>query len=74
MEVLRTAPPPSQRRQAVDGLAISHRLRIDAGHADPDLMANARAQGHLWVIDTGHDLMITEPRAVTAALLEVATN
>ena len=34
---------------------------------DPDLMANARAQGHRWVIDTGHDLMITEPRAVTAA-------
>ena len=28
--------------------------------------------GRLWDIDTGHDLMITEPEAVTQALLEVA--
>jgi pimeloyl-ACP methyl ester carboxylesterase len=37
-----------------------------------ELMATARTQGRLWDIDTGHDLMITEPRAVTDALLEVA--
>jgi pimeloyl-ACP methyl ester carboxylesterase len=36
------------------------------------LMEKARAEGRLWEIDTGHDLMITEPRAVTDALLEVA--
>jgi len=36
------------------------------------LMANARAEGRLWDIDTGHDLMITEPEATAAALLEVA--
>ena len=39
---------------------------------DPDLMEKARAAGRLWDIDTGHDLMITEPRAVADALLQVA--
>jgi pimeloyl-ACP methyl ester carboxylesterase len=39
---------------------------------DPELMAEARAAGRLWDIDTGHDLMITEPQAVTDALLEIA--
>jgi pimeloyl-ACP methyl ester carboxylesterase len=39
---------------------------------DPELMAQARAAGRLWDIDTGHDLMITEPRAVADALLQVA--
>ncbi len=41
---------------------------------DPDLMAKARAAGRLWDIDTGHDLMITEPQAVADALLEIATH
>ena len=40
---------------------------------DPELMEQARADGRLWTIDTGHDLMITEPQAVADALLEVAT-
>ena len=35
---------------------------------DPDLMAKARAEGRLWDIDTGHDLMITEPAWVADAL------
>jgi pimeloyl-ACP methyl ester carboxylesterase len=39
---------------------------------DPQLMADARDRGRLWDIDTGHDLMITEPVAVTEALLEIA--
>lgn len=39
---------------------------------DPDLIARARAQGRLWDIDTGHDLMITEPEATAAALGRVA--
>jgi pimeloyl-ACP methyl ester carboxylesterase len=38
---------------------------------DPELMAKARANGRLWSIDTGHDLMITEPQAVADALVEV---
>jgi pimeloyl-ACP methyl ester carboxylesterase len=40
---------------------------------DPELMGKARAEGRLWAIDTGHDLMITEPRAVADALLKIAT-
>jgi pimeloyl-ACP methyl ester carboxylesterase len=40
---------------------------------DPELVAAARAEGRLWDIDTGHDLMITEPEATASALLEVAT-
>jgi hypothetical protein len=39
---------------------------------DPELIATARSEGRLWDIDTGHDLMITEPQAVTDALLEIA--
>jgi pimeloyl-ACP methyl ester carboxylesterase len=39
---------------------------------DPELMGKARAAGRLWDIDTGHDLMITEARAVADALLEIA--
>jgi len=41
---------------------------------DPDLMARARAAGRLWEIDTGHDLMITEPQAVTDALLQIGAS
>jgi pimeloyl-ACP methyl ester carboxylesterase len=41
---------------------------------DPQLMATARAEGRLWDIDTGHDLMLTEPEAVTDALLKVAAS
>jgi pimeloyl-ACP methyl ester carboxylesterase len=41
---------------------------------DPELMDKARADGRLWDIDTGHDLMITEPEAVTDALLQVAAS
>jgi pimeloyl-ACP methyl ester carboxylesterase len=39
---------------------------------DTVLMARARAEGRLWDIDTGHDLMITEPEKVAHALLQVA--
>ena len=39
---------------------------------DRALMARARAEGRLWDIDTGHDLMITEPERVADALLQVA--
>ncbi|HSA48620.1 MAG TPA: alpha/beta hydrolase [Yinghuangia sp.] len=38
---------------------------------DPAQVARARGEGRLWDIDTGHDLMITEPKAVTDALIEV---
>ena len=39
---------------------------------DRELMERARTAGRLWSIDTGHDLMITEPKAVADALTEVA--
>ena len=39
---------------------------------DPEMIAKARAEGRFWEIDTGHDLMITEPQWVADALLEVA--
>ncbi len=39
---------------------------------DPARIAPARDAGRLWDIDTGHDLMITEPRAVAELLLRVA--
>jgi pimeloyl-ACP methyl ester carboxylesterase len=38
---------------------------------DRELIARARAAGRLWEIDTGHDLMLTEPRAVADALLQI---
>ena len=41
---------------------------------DPARMEPARAAGRLWDIDTGHDLMITEPAWVADALLEVAAS
>jgi pimeloyl-ACP methyl ester carboxylesterase len=40
---------------------------------DRDQMAAARAEGRLWDIDTGHDLMITEPERVAAVLGEIAS-
>ena len=39
---------------------------------DPSLIAAARAAGRLWHIDTGHDLMITEPAFVAKALIDIA--
>jgi pimeloyl-ACP methyl ester carboxylesterase len=39
---------------------------------DAETMDKARADGRLWEIDTGHDLMITEPHAVADALVQVA--
>ncbi|HUE09086.1 MAG TPA: alpha/beta hydrolase [Acidimicrobiales bacterium] len=41
---------------------------------DRDQMARAKAEGRLWDIDTGHDLMITEPEKTADALLQVAAS
>jgi pimeloyl-ACP methyl ester carboxylesterase len=41
---------------------------------DRDQMASAKAEGRLWDIDTGHDLMITEPEKTAEALLQVAAS
>jgi len=39
---------------------------------DTTMIDEARTQDRLWTIDTGHDLMITEPAFVADALLEIA--
>lgn len=41
---------------------------------DPEIIAAAKAAGRFWEIDTGHDLMITEPDFVAKALTEVAAS
>jgi pimeloyl-ACP methyl ester carboxylesterase len=41
---------------------------------EKSLMDRARAEGRLWEIDTGHDLMITEPARTADALLQVAAS
>jgi pimeloyl-ACP methyl ester carboxylesterase len=41
---------------------------------DREQMRAARDAGRLWDIDTGHDLMITEPEAVASVLLEIASS
>jgi hypothetical protein len=38
---------------------------------DREMIRLAREEGRLWEIDTGHDLMITEPQAVADALQEI---
>ena len=63
----------TERGRALGDPAVPHRVHVDARHPRTrELMAQARAAGRLWDIDTGHDLMITEPEAVADALLEVA--
>jgi pimeloyl-ACP methyl ester carboxylesterase len=41
---------------------------------DAEKMDKARSDGRLWDIDTGHDLMITEPQTVADALVQVAAD
>lgn len=36
-------------------------------------MGRAQSEGRLWDIDTGHDLMLTEPERTAEALAQVAT-
>lgn len=39
---------------------------------DEAFVAAKRAEGRFWVVDTGHDLMITEPQIVADLLTEIA--
>jgi pimeloyl-ACP methyl ester carboxylesterase len=41
---------------------------------DREMIAEARQLGRLWDIDTGHDLMVTEPAFVADALVQVAAD
>jgi hypothetical protein len=38
----------------------------------PELVDRARAEHRFWDIDTGHDLMLTEPEWVAETLVQVA--
>ncbi|MCX5562424.1 alpha/beta fold hydrolase [Streptomyces sp. NBC_00038] len=42
-------------------------------YRDPERMKLAQEAGRVWDIDTGHDLMITEPRRVADLLLRLAS-
>ena len=39
----------------------------------PERLVRSMAADRVWEIDTGHDLMITEPQAVADMLLRLAT-
>ena len=69
VEVLRTTVETYERSGTARHPAVPHRVHADAGNTRPGVDGQARAAGRLWDIDTGHDLMITEPAAVAAALL-----
>jgi hypothetical protein len=59
--------------KALSAIPRYHILRASAPAArDLDRTAKARAEGRIWVIDSGHDLMITEPEAVTEVLVDIA--
>ena len=60
------------QRAPVDGVVCDVVCTSPLATRDPALLERARAEGRLWDIDTGHDLMITEPEKVTRALVQVA--
>lgn len=45
---------------------------VDRGVHPEELLTGARAEGRLWEIDGGHDLMITAPAAVAHSLVQIA--
>ena len=54
--------------------AIPHRVHVDTWPTrDVARRMKALVGRRLWDIDTGHDLMITEPDAVAELLLRVAS-
>jgi alpha-beta hydrolase superfamily lysophospholipase len=48
------------------------RILRAAGHEVYTPTVTGLSERSLWEIDTGHDLMITEPQAVADALIQVA--
>jgi len=73
LEMLRATARAHERGGDAADPALPHRLHLDVGQRGPELLAKARAEGRLWDIDTGHDLLITEPEAVADRLLRVAS-
>ncbi|MEU4898807.1 alpha/beta fold hydrolase [Streptomyces sp. NPDC044780] len=59
--------------EAIPQYRIVTTTSLGAGMHDQDLIAKARAEGRFWEIDSGHDLMISEPEAVAGLLTEIAS-
>jgi len=43
-----------------------------ASNADPTTMEEARREGRLWMLDTHHEAMISEPEVLAGVLLDIA--
>ena len=71
VEVLR-ADSALRNEAAIDEIPQTHIVCSSTlpGRDVPTL--EKRSDGRLWEIDTGHDLMITEPDAVARLLLRLA--
>ena len=52
--------------------AVPHLCTRNIVTTDPAPIEGACARQRLWVIDSGHDLMITAPQEVADALFEIA--
>ena len=71
--VLRAEARAHERGRAVGDPAVPHRVHLDLADPRPGADGRGRAPtGRFWEIDTGHDLMITEPEFVADALVQVA--
>jgi len=67
------AQPLALRNEAaMRAIPESHLLCTSTAKERDMALLNQRAQGRVWDIDTGHDLMITEPDWVAEKLMKVA--
>ncbi|WP_327297345.1 MULTISPECIES: alpha/beta hydrolase [unclassified Streptomyces] len=58
---------------AIPQYRIVSTASLGLGFHDQGLVAKARTEGRFWEIDSGHDLMISEPEAVAGLLTEIAS-
>ena len=70
--LLRAEAGADQRGRALGDPPLPDRVHVDPRHPRPRPHGRVPQAGRLWDIDTGHDLMITEPQAVTDALEQIA--
>jgi pimeloyl-ACP methyl ester carboxylesterase len=67
-QALQLANEPAVRRIPFTNINASWSMKV----RPPESVRRASEGDRVWEIDTGHDLMITEPKAVARLLLEVA--
>ena len=65
---LQLANEPAVRRIPFTNINASWSMKV----RPPESVRRASEGDRVWEIDTGHDLMITEPKAVARLLLRVA--